>query len=230
MEDRATEIAENLARVRSRVDRACERAGRAPSEVALVAVTKTWPLSDLDHLADLGQRDFGENRDQEAAAKATARPDLRWHFVGGIQTNKARRIGSYASVVHSLDRAELIEPLRRGATEAGREISVLIQVSLDEDPRRGGANRGEVLALADLVAASQGVALAGVMAIAPLDWQPARAFGLLREVSAQLTVAHSEAREISAGMSGDLEEAIAHGSTMVRVGSALFGVREREVR
>lgn len=230
MSTRESEIAANLAAVRARIAAACVASDRGPDEVRLVAVTKTWPPEDIDILADLGVRDVGENRDQDAAAKAVLRPDLRWHFLGGIQTNKARRIATYASVVHSLDRDVLVPQLSKGATEAGRTLDVLIQVSIDGDPNRGGAQAADVVALADAAAEAEALRPAGVMAVAPLDWEPARAFELLSQVSMRLVAAHPGATEVSAGMSGDLETAIAHGSTMVRVGGALFGVRKPDVR
>lgn len=230
MSTRESEIAANLEAVRARIVAACVASDRSADEVRLVAVTKTWPPEDIDILAELGVRDVGENRDQDAAAKSLLRPDLRWHFLGGIQTNKARRIAAYASVVHSLDRDALVPQLSRGATEAERTLDVLIQVSIDGDPTRGGAQAADVVALADAVAEAEALRPAGVMAVAPLDWEPARAFEQLWQVSMQLVAAHPGATEVSAGMSGDLETAIAHGSTMVRVGSALFGVRKPDVR
>ncbi|MDQ6648916.1 MAG: YggS family pyridoxal phosphate-dependent enzyme, partial [Actinomycetota bacterium] len=136
---RAEELAEALAVVRGRIQVACEAAGRDPATVTLVAVSKTFPASDVAALAGLGVRDVGENRDQEAAAKATelADRDLRWHFVGRLQRNKCRSVASYASVVHAVDRVELATALSAGAVRAGREVAALVQVSVDGDPARG---------------------------------------------------------------------------------------------
>lgn len=204
---------------------ACAEAGRPRDDVLLVAVTKTRPASDVELLRDLGVLDVGENRDQEAREKAAAVPGVRWHFVGGLQTNKARSVASYASVVHSVDRVPLVDALSAGAQRAARELDVLLQVSLDGDPSRGGALPGDLARLADAAAAAAGLRLAGVMAVAPLGADPASAFATLADVAERLRRSHSGATAISAGMSGDLEQAIAAGATHVRVGTALLGER-----
>lgn len=227
---RADELAENLAALEQRIAAACATAGRARDDVVLVAVTKTHPVSDVALLRDLGVRDVGENRDQEARDKAAAVPDVRWHFVGGLQTNKARSVASYADVVHSVDRAALVDALSAGAQRAQRELDVLLQVSLDGDPARGGALPADVPALAEQVAAAPALRLAGVMAVAPLDADPAAAFAALAQVSARLRADHPYATVVSAGMSGDLEQAIAAGATHVRVGTALLGRRPPAIR
>jgi pyridoxal phosphate enzyme (YggS family) len=196
--------------------------------VTLIAVTKTYPADDVARLAALGVLDVGENRDQEAAAKAAASPaHLRWHFIGQLQRNKARSVVSYASVVHSVDSLRLVDALVDAAVKAERQtpLGVLVQVSLDDDEHRGGAVTGVVEQMAESVAASPVLALKGVMAVAPLDWEPDEAFARLAAVSARLRVAFPGADWISAGMSDDLESAISHGSTHVRVGSALLGNR-----
>jgi len=218
-----------LTAVEARLSAACSATGRSREDVVLVAVSKTRPAQDVAALAALGVCDVGENRDQEAAPKAGALadqvPGLRWHLVGQLQTNKARSVARYAFAVHSVDRPGLVEALAKGAQQAGRELDVLLQVSLSEHAGRGGAEPAEVPALADLTARAPGLRLAGVMAVAPLGADPERAFATLAEVSAQLRVDHPEATAISAGMSGDLEQAISHGATYVRVGTALFGSR-----
>ncbi len=193
-------------------------------------MTKFFPASDVALLAGLGVTDVGESRDQEAAAKAAEvrgllGRDLRWHFVGRLQTNKAAGVASYASVVQSLDRPSLATALGKGAVRADREVDVLVQVSLDGDPERGGALPADVPALADLVAGVDGLRLAGVMAVAPLGEDPVAAFARLAEVSAAVRRTHPSATALSAGMSGDLEQAIAAGATIVRVGTALLGAR-----
>jgi len=207
--------------------------------VTLIAITKGYPGADVVSLATLGVGDVGENRDQEASAKVAevARlrrgseaeasvPDLRWHFVGRLQSRKARSVASYAHAVHSVDRAELVAGLAAGATRAGRDrIDVFVQVSLDGDPARGGVPGEHVVALADVVAARPELRLRGVMAVAPMAAQPRTAFAELAAVSARLRTVHPDASAISAGMSADLEAAIAHGSTHVRVGTALLGRR-----
>ncbi|GLW63163.1 YggS family pyridoxal phosphate enzyme [Actinomadura rubrobrunea] len=240
--ERREELAANLAEVRKRIEAACASAGRDPDEVTLVAVTKTFPASDVRLLAELGVTDVAENRDQEARPKAEACADLplRWHFVGQLQTNKARSVAAYADVVQSVDRLRLVRALSGAAVRAGRTLRCLIQVSLDE-PRggerapaatgaRGGADPAEVPALADAIAAADGLELDGVMAVAPLGGDPSVAFSRLAEIAADLRRDRPEAAVISAGMSGDLEEAVACGATHVRVGTALLGGRRAIVR
>ena len=222
---RRDELAANLAALEERVRAACAAAGRDRGEVTVVAVSKTWPASDVALLRDLGVRDFGENRDAEAAQKASVVPDVRWHFVGTVQTNKARSITSYADVVHSLDRPALVDALSAGAVRAERVVDVLIQVDLDETPHRGGTRPNDVAALAELADAAPGLRLAGLMAIAPLGADPVPAFARLASVAAEVRRAHPGATSLSAGMSGDLEEAVAAGANLLRVGTALFGLR-----
>lgn len=230
MTDRRAELATAVSEVRERIAAACTAVGRDRSAVTLVAVTKTWPASDAEHLLELGVRDLAENRDAEARAKALALPGARWHFVGAVQTNKARSVASYADVVHSVDRASLCDALEGGAVRAGRTLDALIQVSLDDDPRRGGVPAAGLLALADRVAAAAGLELRGVMAVAPREVPPAEAFDRLAELALSLREQHPGAEVVSAGMSGDLEEAIAAGATHVRVGTAILGGRRGALR
>ena len=225
MAERPQQLAAALAALEQRLAAACAAAGRARDEVVLVAVTKTHPASDVEALRELGVRDFGENRDQEARAKAEAVPGVRWHFVGAVQTNKARSVVRYADVVHSVDRVALVDALSAGAQRAQRSVDVLLQVSLDGDPDRGGALAQDVPALADRAAAAPGLRLAGVMAVPPLGADPAAAFDVLAQLAARLREDHPQARVISAGMTADLEQAIEKGATHVRVGTALLGRR-----
>jgi hypothetical protein len=227
---RAEELAERLSTLEQRIAAACAAAGRGRGEVALVAVTKFHPASDVAALRDLGVSRFGESRDQEARRKSAEVDGVRWHFVGRLQSNKAASVAAYASVVESCDRPRLVPALSAGAVRAEREVDVLVQVSLDGDPSRGGAPEAEVPALADAVAAAEGLRLAGVMAVAPLGEEPARAFGRLAELAGRLRQDHPDARELSAGMSADLEQAVACGSTSVRVGTALLGPRPPALR
>jgi pyridoxal phosphate enzyme (YggS family) len=222
---RREELAANLADVERRIAAACSAAGRERAEVTLVAITKTWPASDAALLRDLGVTDLGENRDQEAAAKAREVTGVRWHFVGRLQTNKAASVARYADVVHAVDREHLVTALSAGAVRAGRLLEALVQVSLDGDPHRGGATPDLVPQLADLVEQAEGLRLGGVMAVAPLGLDPAVAFARLAEVAAALRVQHPGATTVSAGMSGDLEAAVAAGATHVRVGTAILGPR-----
>jgi pyridoxal phosphate enzyme (YggS family) len=221
------QVADGLDAVRARIAGACADVGRDPEDVTLVVVTKTFPASDVRLLAALGVRDVGENRDQEAAAKAGACADLglTWHFVGQVQTNKAAAVARYADVVHSVDRERLVAALDRGAHAVGRRVRCLVQVALDDAPGRGGATPQLVLPLADRVAATESLDLAGVMAVAPLDADPGAAFARLADVASLVRADHPAATWISAGMSEDLEAAVRAGATHVRVGSAILGRR-----
>lgn len=224
---RAEQLAANLAVVRRRIAEAARAAGRDAGEITLVAVSKTYPPQDVAALAGSGQHDFAENRHQEAAPKAALLPQLRWHFVGRLQTNKARQVAGYASLVHSVDRIGLLAPLARGAEQRPAPLPVLIQVSLDAErgQGRGGARPADVAALAAAVAGYPQLQLAGVMAVAPQGQDPRGCFAGLRRIHQLLLADHPQAVVRSAGMSADLEAAIAEGATLVRVGSALFGVR-----
>jgi pyridoxal phosphate enzyme (YggS family) len=192
-------------------------------------VTKTWPASDVALLAELGVTDVAENRDQEARPKhdAVAHLALRWHFVGQLQRNKARSVASYADVVESVDRVELVGALDRAAVDRGRQIDVLLQVDLADPPQphRGGAAPADLGALAASVAAASALRLRGLMAVAPLDADPVAAFARLTSLSSEFRAFHPEAVVLSAGMSHDLEQAVAAGATHVRVGTAVLGGR-----
>jgi len=231
---RPAEVSAGLHEVHGRISAACSAAGRSPGEITLVAITKTYPVSDIRLLTELGVADIGENRDQEAAPKAAACAALglqfSWHFVGQLQTNKSRSVASYADVIHSVDRVRLVSALGSRTRAAGRAITCLIQVSIDGDPDRGGAFGAQIPVIADALAAEDGLTLGGVMAVAPQDMPPDAAFGKLREVSEAMRAQHPGAVMISAGMSGDLEEAIGAGATHVRVGTALLGGRRAFVR
>lgn len=237
MTDRKDELAANLARVEERIAAACDAAGRDRDEVTLIVVTKTWPASDVRVLSGLGVRHVAENRDQDAAPKAAACADLPlvWHFVGQLQTNKVRSVVGYADVVQSVDRARLVSALSKESVRAGREVGCLIQVALDAgaDGRgeRGGVAPSGVAELADLVAGAEGLRLDGLMTVAPLTGEYAgrqqAAFERLMDLSTDLRRTHPAANMVSAGMSADLEQAVAAGATHVRVGSAVLGVRPR---
>jgi pyridoxal phosphate enzyme (YggS family) len=229
---RQTELATRLAAVRGRITAACQAAGRKLEDVTLIAVTKTFPASDVRLLSGLGVTDVGENRDAEAAPKAAqcADLDLTWHFVGQLQTNKASSVARYATFVHSVDRLRLIHALGAAARQADRDIQCLIEVSIDGDPARGGAPADQVAGLAEALMAEPGLVLAGVMAIAPLGRPAAGAFARLGESAALVRAICPAATVISAGMSADLEAAIAAGATHVRIGTALLGDRGPRVR
>jgi PLP dependent protein len=231
---RRAELSAGLDDVRARISAACSAAGRSDGEVTLVAVTKTFPVSDIALLSELGVTDVGENRDAEAAPKAARctalQLPLTWHFVGQLQTNKAASVVSYAHVVHSVDRLRLVGALGSRARAAGRSVTCLVQVSLDGDPGRGGVLPGQLEAVADAVAGEGGLVLGGVMAVAPLSVPAGTAFAELRRLAELVRASHPQAVMISAGMSGDLEDAIGQGATHVRVGTALLGGRRAFVR
>lgn len=229
MTARADVLAANLDVVRRRIAAACAEAGRPEDDVSLVVVTKFFPASDVRLLADLGVTDVGENRHQEAEVKAAKCADLglRWHFIGGLQSNKAAAVAAYADVVESVDRAKLVAPLSRGAHSRGHEVDVLLQVSLDPPGagNRSGADTDDLADLAGRVEEAGMLRLRGLMAVAPLGEEPDVAFARLADVRASFVRDHPEATTLSAGMSGDLEAAVRHGATHVRVGSAVLGER-----
>ncbi|MGA9748170.1 MAG: YggS family pyridoxal phosphate-dependent enzyme [Nocardioides sp.] len=233
-EARRAELAQHLDEVRGRIAGACTAAGRSPEEVTLTVVTKFFPASDVRLLAELGVRHVGENRHQEAQAKAAecADLDLRWHFVGQLQSKKAAAVAGYAGVVESVDRAKVLGGLGRGALERDAVVDCLVQVNLDADAgagsRRGGAAPDDVPALAEQVAAAEGLRLRGVMAVAPPGEDPRPAFERLARTAALVTRVDPSATWVSAGMSGDLEDAVTTGATHVRIGSAVLGPRPPE--
>lgn len=234
--DRVAEVRAGLADVVARIDRARVAAGRTDA-VSLVVVTKTFPASDVEILGALGVTDVAENRDQEARAKRQATDGgawtLRWHMIGQLQRNKASSVARWADVVESVDRLELVAALGRAAAAHGRTLEILLQVALDPVvvPGRGGADPVDVPDLASAVAAEPALALRGVMGVAPYPGDdpsaegPGVAFERLQAVSRALRERWPEADRISAGMSGDLEEAVAHGATQVRIGGAVLGQR-----
>jgi PLP dependent protein len=234
---RRDELAAALAGLTARIEGAARSAGRDPAGIRLVAVTKTFPAQDAALLTDLGVTHLGENRDQEAGAKAAQLRRLRphatpcWHMVGRLQRNKARTVVRWAAMVQSVDSQRLADALHhavRAAIDNGHRagpLDVLLQASLDDDPSRGGCPLAELPRLAEDVGASDALRLRGLMAVAPLDADPDRAFEALHRAAVALRAQHPGATEVSAGMTGDLEVAIRHGSTCVRVGTALLGGR-----
>ena len=226
---RTDQIAEGLDGVRRRIRDAAADAGRDPDEITLVVVTKFFPASDVRILAELGVTDVGENRHPEAGDKLAEVGDvgLRWHFIGGLQSNKAAAVASYSDVVESVDRTKLVRALARGAHTRGHDVDVLLQVSLDPPGRTGrsGAEAEELGELAAAVDEAGMLRLRGLMAVAPLDEDPAAAFARLSSIHHDFAAAHPHATWLSAGMSGDLEAAVRAGATHVRVGSAILGAR-----
>ena len=230
---RREELSAGLAQVEERIAAACAAAGRSREEVHLIVVTKYFPPSDIELLCELGVTDIGENRDQEASAKIRALPDevrqgVRLHFIGQLQSNKAGSLATYVDTVHSVDRDKLVHALDRAAATAGREIAALVQVSLSGEAAgsgRGGIPPDAVRELANSIAAAQHLRLRGLMAVAPLGVNPGEAFEELATVARAVRADHPEATWISAGMSADLEAAVANGATHLRVGSAILGSR-----
>jgi len=217
-----------LASVRSAVADAARAAGRDADELTLVVVTKYHPASLVRELAALGVTDVGENRHQEAQAKAAelADLDLTWHFVGQLQSKKARQVRRYADVVQSLDRDSVVDAFAPTESEPDpRVVDGFVQVNLTDDPGRGGVQPDAVEAMVERVLATGTIRLRGVMAVAPLDEEPRRAFARLRGISTRVVSLAPAATDISAGMSGDFAEAIAEGATHLRIGTAITGNR-----
>ena len=247
MSQRLAELAARLDTTRARIAAACAAAGRDPAEITLIAVTKTYPASDVLALAGLGLTDFGENRDQEAAPKAAAvsaaGQPVTWHFVGQLQTNKANHVAGYADFIHSVDRVRLVRALGAAARAADRGLTCLVQVNLDpegedggtlaagrDQQARGGAPPAMVAQVAEAIEAEEGLTLGGLMAVAPRGTDPRTAFGPLRKLSDAVRSVNPSAALVSAGMSGDLEAAIECGATHLRIGTALLGDRRLPVR
>ena len=219
---------ERLAAVQGAVADAARAADRDPAQITTIVVTKFHPASLVRELFALGVRDFGENRHQEAQAKTAELTDLdaTWHFIGQLQSNKARAVRRYADVVHSVDRASLVTALRNDDVDAtGSALDVFIQVDLSDQPGRGGVVPAELDALVDAVLATPDLNLRGLMAVAPLDAEPERAFASVRALSERVRVAAPSATALSMGMSGDFEAAIREGATHLRIGTAITGKR-----
>lgn len=210
-----------LASITAEVAQAARDAGRNPAEITTIVVTKFHPAALVRELADLGVSDFGESRHQEAQPKIAELADLAatWHFIGQVQSKKARQVRSYVDVIHSVDRPSLVDAL------AGGPLDVFIQVNLTDDPARGGAQPDDLASLAERVASTEGLKLRGLMAVAPLDSEPRREFARVRTLSERLRAAHPEASGLSMGMSGDFREAILEGATHLRIGTAITGNR-----
>jgi len=227
-EDAFPGLGERLGDVRSRIADAARAAGRDPGATTLIVVTKFHPAELIRALAGLGVRDVGENRHQEAQAKAEELRGLglNWHFIGQLQTKKARQAARYASAIHSIDRERLVDALDAGAAEEdARPIDAFVQVNLTEDPGRGGVAPDGLEALAERVLAARTLRLRGVMAVAPLEEEPASAFARLAGYSERVRALQPTATAISAGMTHDFPEAIAAGATHLRIGSAITGNR-----
>ncbi|CAN5376624.1 YggS family pyridoxal phosphate-dependent enzyme [soil metagenome] len=216
------ELDERLATVSGEVADAARAAGRDPHSITTIVVTKFHPASLIRHLHALGVRDFGESRHQDAQPKVAELSDLdaTWHFIGQLQSKKARHVREYSDVIHSVDRSSLVEAL-----VAPDPRDVFIQLNLTDDPGRGGVQPAKLLHLADVVAEAEGLQLRGLMVVAPLDAEPRRAFARVRELSERLVEGHPDASGLSMGMSGDFRDAILEGATHLRIGTAITGNR-----
>jgi pyridoxal phosphate enzyme (YggS family) len=228
--ERFRELEESLASARERLAKACDQYGR--KNVELMVVTKTHPVSDIEILYQLGVRSVGENRDQEGRVKAEQLPsDLTWNMIGQIQSKKINSIARWAQVIQTCDRLSLVEKFSQAAHIAEKNIGLMIQVSLDPNSPvgRGGVQPDQVMGLAAAIDQAPSLDLLGLMAVAPhptTGIAPTDAFSVLARISGDLTTRYPEATQISAGMSEDLEAAIAHGATQVRLGSAILGARD----
>ena len=220
MSTRKDEIAQNLQEVKERIQSAANSVNRDPNEIQLIVVTKTFPISDIEILCDLGELNFGENRDQEAGPKAQTIP-ATWHFQGQIQSNKIKSICEWADVIHSISSEKEILKFAQSA----RKHQVFLQVSLDGEVGRGGASPADLAQLADLVNESNNLELLGLMAVAPLGVEPMKAFADLAQINQGFAGQFPNSKFLSAGMSGDFEAAIKNGATHIRVGSSILGSR-----
>ena len=223
-------LAQRLHEVDSKIDAKMAQLGRS-DRVVRVVVTKNHPVDLALELYRLGVRDFGENRDQEAGPKAVAlaqdgaHSEANWHFVGQLQSNKAKRVIQYASTIHSVDRSSLLDALISATSTNEVEIDVFLQVNLTDDPNRGGVNPTELLPMAAQVVSSKGLNLIGVMAVGGLEIDPRVEFERVAALSEELRREHPRANKISAGMSGDYETALEYGATHLRIGTAITGNR-----
>ena len=224
------QLAERYRSVRERVTASCEASGRSDSEVELVVVTKNNSAEVVAELYDLGHRDFGENRDQEAGPKAqdlssSGRLDAKWHFVGQLQSNKVRTVLNYAKSIHSIDRGSLVKELSKQLSNRELELEGFIELNLTDDPARGGVEPANLIQLAETVLAIPQIKLLGVMAVAGLGVEPRVDFEKTLLASAELQKLFPDAKKLSMGMSEDFETAIEMGATHIRVGSAITGPR-----
>jgi pyridoxal phosphate enzyme (YggS family) len=225
-----SELAQRYNQIVEQVASAAKAHGRSASDITLVVVTKNHPPQLVFDLLSLGARDFGENRDQEAAPKAKevlsqSADAMRWHFIGQLQTNKVRSVLDYADLIHSLDRESLLSELQKRTADREKPLGVFIQVNLTEDPERGGVRVNDLEAFATKVLSSQGLRLEGLMGVGGLDKDPAVEFERLAGLSSKLQALAPEAKNLSMGMSSDFEVAIGYGATHLRIGTAITGKR-----
>jgi pyridoxal phosphate enzyme (YggS family) len=224
MSARTDEIAKGLNNVKERISEAAASAGRSLDEITLIAVTKTYPASDVVALRNLGVNNFGENRSDEGSEKSAEVAGI-WHFQGQVQSRKLREIVNWATFIHSIDSAEHAQKLSRICAELDKDISIFLQISLDGAPDRGGVTEGEILTLAEKVSQLPNITVAGLMCVPPASYEYQRAFSDISDIQQGFTKSFPEAKLLSAGMSSDFEVAIAHGATHLRIGSQILGSR-----
>jgi pyridoxal phosphate enzyme (YggS family) len=225
-----TELGQRYQAIVEAIASAATSANRDPKEVTLVVVSKNHPHQLVLDLLELGARDFGENRDQDASPKAKqialeSEQAFNWHFIGQLQTNKVKSVLEYASFLHSLDRSSLLDELIKRTAERATALKVFVQVNMTEDPERGGVNPLDLMAFADRVLSASGLELVGLMGVGGLDVAPELEFERLAQLSGELQQLAPEASMLSMGMSGDFETAIAYGATHLRIGTAITGNR-----
>lgn len=225
-----SELAQRYNQIVERVASAAVASGKSATDITLVVVTKNHPAQLVFDLIALGAREFGENRDQDASPKAkevlaSSSEDMRWHFIGQLQTNKVRSVLEYADLIHSLDRESLLVELQKRTIDRPKPLGVFIQVNLTEDPARGGVSVKDLDGFATKVLGSEGLRLEGLMGVGGLDKDPAVEFERLAGLSAKLQTLAPEAKGLSMGMSSDFEVAIGYGATHLRIGSAITGKR-----
>ena len=225
-----TELGQRYQAIVEAIASAATSANRDPKEVTLVVVSKNHPHQLVLDLLELGARDFGENRDQDASPKAKqialeSGQAFNWHFIGQLQTNKVKSVLEYASFLHSLDRSSLLDELIKRTAERATALKVFVQVNMTEDPERGGVNPLDLMAFAERVLSAPGLELVGLMGVGGLDVAPELEFERLAQLSGELQQLAPEASMLSMGMSGDFETAISYGATHLRIGTAITGNR-----
>ena len=225
-----TELGGRYQAIADRVAGAARESNRNREDITLVVVTKNHPHQLVLDLIELGSRDFGENRDQEASPKAKAiaaetAVDFNWHFIGQLQTNKVKSVLEYADFLHSLDRSSLLDELQKRTAEREKPLKVFVQVNMTDDPERGGVNPQDLMGFAERVLTSPGLELVGLMGVGGLEVAPELEFERLAELSQKLQELAPSANRLSMGMSGDFEVAIAYGATHLRIGTAITGKR-----
>ena len=231
MENRLEDLSKNLDKLQQRILKACKESGRNEKELTLIAVTKTYPASDVDLLQKIGIENVGENKDQEASLKhSQCREKFNWHFIGQLQSNKAKSVVQYADLIHSVDRSSLAKELQKASQNINKIQKILIQIDLDESNKeeiRGGVLPQDLAKLAEEIDKFANLELVGLMSVAPLGVNPDSAFKKLAEIRTDFLRNNPKANILSAGMSEDLEAAILHGATHLRIGSALLGERPK---